>query len=229
VLEGYRGYAYEAKLPANPVTILFSAPKKKACASMVALQHQEESKMSEVKLNETECCTGQMDLESMFRRMALEAVFDIFEETLQTIRTRHANYRPIATINVDRGPIGDLETRRWELGTHRLLPNTRNHRHSATDYRYEERTVDVPVWVEFEHPSIADLINDCIECAKVAGTASVIAAVATGNPATGYELFYPVWKACMLAKIGDRVNEIGVTLGADEKRYGCWTYHPHCH
>ena len=89
-------------------------------------------------------------------------------------------------------------------------------------YKWQSRRVSMPVWVEFSFPTLPDVINACLECTRVAVSAAVITAAVTDNPQAGYGNFYPIWKGCMLGKIGDVANQISVTLGTGPQQTGDW-------
>ncbi len=116
-------------------------------------------------------------------------------------------------------------SRTYKLGSSPLPNESRLHRHSITDYRWETRHCKAEVFVRFTHPTIDQYINDAITCTAISGLASVIAAVASGNVAAGYGIFYPAWKLCMLTKLAASiVNDINVELFAKTK-CGCWENH----
>jgi hypothetical protein len=113
----------------------------------------------------------------------------------------------------------------YKLGSSPLPNEKRFHKHGSFDYRWESRQCEIEVFLRFRHPTLDQYLNDAITCAGASGLAAVIAAVASGNVAAGYALFYPAWKACMLLRLSESiVNDFQVELFSNS-RCGCWENH----
>lgn len=67
---------------------------------------------------------------------------------------------------------------------------------------------------------INGLINDVINCVGAGVAAAGISAIFAG-PAAALPAFEAAFKACLTAKIGDRVNELSVSLSTEEET-GDW-------
>jgi hypothetical protein len=180
---------------------------------------------------------GQSELDSL--RKDLDALFDIISTSDDDSRARSII---LDIIQQGRQRIGSTEgvwieiqedqdteilpaSRTYKLGSSPLPNESRLHRHSTWDHRWETRHCKAEVFVRFTHPTIDQYINDAITCSAISGLASVIAAAASGNVAAGYGIFYPAWKLCMLTKLAASiVNDINVELFARTK-CGCWENH----
>ena len=116
------------------------------------------------------------------------------------------------------------QTRRIGLGTHDMPNQSRTHKHGNFDYRWETRSAWKKAYVDITHPTLDDFINDAVQCAQGAASVAVLTAIFAENPAAGFAIFWPAFKACMYTKIGARVDQLSATLGSSDET-GCWTYH----
>lgn len=83
------------------------------------------------------------------------------------------------------------------------------------------RKSKLTVYAEFAAPSIDDIWGDITSCAVAAGAAAGIAAI-LASPAAALPAFKAAFMACIYAKIGDRANEISVSLST-EQTSGDWS------
>jgi hypothetical protein len=179
-------------------------------------------------------------------RESFERIDDNFFDELQALLTfflsenpevveKYANEAKLihllstAQARIQLGDLPDLTIARkqytYKLGGSPLPNEHRWHKHGKFDRRFEARQCETTVFVKFTHPTLDRYLNDAITCSAISGLASVIAAVVGGNIAGGYIIFYPLWKACMLIKVGESVvNDFKIELSS-ENRCGCWENH----
>lgn len=173
----------------------------------------------------------QVDIEEVIEVDALQHVFSMLSiespDILEKLVDEAKSLYPIAnSVWVSVEEVSSLSSEAvYKLGSSPLPNETRLHKHGRFDYRWESQQCEIEVFVRFRHPTLDQYLNDAITCAGVSGLAAVIAAVASGNIAAGYALFYPVWKACMLLKLSESiVNDFQVELFSSS-RCGCWENH----
>jgi hypothetical protein len=171
------------------------------------------------------------DLQLVLTDLACEKP-EVLEELIEEIKLIHLVRS--AESRIEFGDIADVGLARREY-SHKLgkspLPNEhRIHKHGRFDYRNEARSCETTVFIKFTHPTLDRYLNDAITCCAIGALASVITAVAAGNVAGGYAIFYPAWRLCMIAKVGESVVRDFRIEFFGQKRCGCWEYHdePSC-
>lgn len=123
----------------------------------------------------------------------------------------------------DSGPTVN-NCRTLEVGEENLPKQSRNHKHSNTDWRFETRSVKKKAYIVFCHPTIDAIWDDVRGCAIGAASAAIVAAILAENYETAEATFYPLFYACLVSRIGDRAREVSVDTRADTE-HGCWENH----
>ena len=115
----------------------------------------------------------------------------------------------------------------FSLGKHKLPNQTRTHRHSRFDYRWETRSYSKKVFASVEHNEITvDDVREAVhQCLEDSITGAIIVAVIFENPSAGLAALWPLFKGCLINKGYEAIaNTIRLKLWYEDD-YGCWKYH----
>jgi hypothetical protein len=149
----------------------------------------------------------------------LSALVQEAEEVLASeVQSQSVEVEPLPTNSFDAIAQAEYEYRLGKM----QLPNEHRVHRVGLSVKIQSRKVHAEVFVRFKHPTIERFVSDAIACAITSAGASVIAGVATGAVPAAFAAFYPVWKVCMVAKVGTTVaNDIKVELYM-KKTYSGW-------